>query len=64
MPPALAQAIGVARGKAWVILDGRLLRIDRVAMASTSRASGHRSAAPRRKARGPAGQFLMADLRR
>jgi hypothetical protein len=32
MAPTLAQAIEVARGKAYVILDGRLLRIDRVGM--------------------------------
>jgi hypothetical protein len=30
--PTLAQAIDVARGKAYVILDGSLLRIDRVGM--------------------------------
>jgi hypothetical protein len=34
MAPTLAQAIEVARGKAFVILDGTLLRIDRVGMAS------------------------------
>ena len=34
LAPTLAQAIDVARGKAYVILDGSLLRIDRVAMAS------------------------------
>ncbi len=34
MAPTLAQAIDVAKGKAYVILDGSLLRIDRVAMAS------------------------------
>ena len=34
MAPTLAEAIEVARGKAFVILDGTLLRIDRVAMAS------------------------------
>jgi hypothetical protein len=33
MAPTLAQAIEVARGKAYVILDGTLLRIDRVGMA-------------------------------
>jgi hypothetical protein len=32
MAPTLAQAIEVARGKAFVILDGTLLRIDRVGM--------------------------------
>jgi Helix-turn-helix of DDE superfamily endonuclease len=32
--PTLAQAMEVARGKAFVILDGTLLRIDRVGMAS------------------------------
>ena len=32
MAPSLAQAIEVARGKAYVILDGSLLRIDRVGM--------------------------------
>jgi hypothetical protein len=32
MAPTLAQAIEVARGKAYVILDGTLLRIDRVGM--------------------------------
>jgi hypothetical protein len=32
MAPTLAQAIDVARGKAFVILDGTLLRIDRVGM--------------------------------
>jgi hypothetical protein len=32
MAPTLAQAIEVARGKAYVILDGSLLRIDRVGM--------------------------------
>ncbi len=32
MAPSLAQAIEVARGKAFVILDGTLLRIDRVGM--------------------------------
>src|SRR3954467_1812730 len=30
--PTLAQAIEVARGKAYVVLDGTLLRIDRVGM--------------------------------
>jgi len=30
--PTLAQAIEVARGKAYVVLDGTLLRIDRVCM--------------------------------
>ncbi len=34
MAPTLAQAIEVARRKAFVILDGTLLRIDRVGMAS------------------------------
>ncbi|WP_285628937.1 transposase family protein [Kineosporia sp. NBRC 101677] len=34
MAPTLAQAIEVAQGKAFVILDGSLLRIDRVMMAS------------------------------
>ena len=34
MAPALDQAIEVARRKAFVILDGTLLRIDRVGMAS------------------------------
>ena len=34
MAPSLQQAIEVARGKAYVILDGTLLRIDRVAMSS------------------------------
>ncbi len=34
MAPTLDQAIEVARRKAFVILDGTLLRIDRVAMAS------------------------------
>lgn len=34
MAPTLAQAIEVAAGKAFVILDGTLLRIDRVGMAS------------------------------
>jgi hypothetical protein len=34
MAPTLEQAIEVARRKAFVILDGTLLRIDRVAMAS------------------------------
>src|SRR4051794_17421372 len=34
MTPTLAQAIEVARRKAFVILDGTLLRIDRVGMAS------------------------------
>jgi hypothetical protein len=34
MAPSLAEAIDVARRKAFVILDGTLLRIDRVAMAS------------------------------
>jgi hypothetical protein len=33
MAPTLAQAIEVARAKAYVILDGTLLRIDRVGMA-------------------------------
>jgi hypothetical protein len=33
MAPTLAEAIEVARGKAYVILDGTLLRIDRVGMA-------------------------------
>ena len=32
MAPTLAQAIEVARGKAFVILDGTLLRIDRIGM--------------------------------
>src|SRR4029453_14870624 len=32
MTPTLADAIAVARGKAFVILDGTLLRIDRVGM--------------------------------
>jgi len=32
MAPTLAEAIAVARGKAYVILDGTLLRIDRVGM--------------------------------
>jgi hypothetical protein len=34
MAPTLEHAIEVARGKAFVILDGTLLRIDRVGMAS------------------------------
>jgi hypothetical protein len=34
MAPTLAQAIEIARGKAFVILDGTLLRIDRFGMAS------------------------------
>jgi Helix-turn-helix of DDE superfamily endonuclease len=34
MAPTLEQAIEVARGKAFVILNGTLLRIDRVGMAS------------------------------
>ena len=34
MAPTLEQAIGVASRKAFVILDGTLLRIDRVGMAS------------------------------
>lgn len=34
LAPTLEQAIDVARGKAYVILDGSLLRIDRVSMAS------------------------------
>ena len=34
MAPTLAEAIEVARGKAFVILDGTVLRIDRVGMAS------------------------------
>ena len=34
MAPSLQQAIEVARGKAYVILDGTLLRIDRVARSS------------------------------
>jgi hypothetical protein len=34
LAPTLDQAIEVARGKAFVILDGTLLRIDRVGMAS------------------------------
>ena len=34
LAPTLAQAIEVAVGKAYVILDGSLLRIDRVGMAS------------------------------
>jgi hypothetical protein len=34
MAPTLAQAIEVASGKAFVILDGTLLRIDRVGMAT------------------------------
>jgi DDE superfamily endonuclease/Helix-turn-helix of DDE superfamily endonuclease len=33
MAPTLAQAVAVASGKAFVILDGTLLRIDRVGMA-------------------------------
>jgi len=33
MAPTLEQAIAVAAGKAFVILDGTLLRIDRVGMA-------------------------------
>ena len=33
MAPTLEQAVAVATGKAYVILDGSLLRIDRVAMA-------------------------------
>ena len=32
MAPTLAEAIAVAAGKAYVILDGTLLRIDRVGM--------------------------------
>ena len=34
LAPTLEQAIAVAQGKAYVILDGSLLRIDRVMMAS------------------------------
>jgi hypothetical protein len=34
LAPTLAQALSVAAGKAYVVLDGTLLRIDRVAMAS------------------------------
>jgi hypothetical protein len=34
LAPTLAQAIDVAKGKAYVIIDGSLLRIGRVAMAS------------------------------
>lgn len=43
MAPTLAQAIEVARRKAFVILDGTLLRIDRVGMASGRRAGQHRA---------------------
>ena len=32
MAPTLTEAIAVAAGKAYVILDGTLLRIDRVGM--------------------------------
>jgi hypothetical protein len=34
LAPTLAQAVQTAAGKAYVVLDGTLLRIDRVAMAS------------------------------
>ena len=34
MAPIRAEAIAVAAGKAYVILDGTLLRIDRVGMTS------------------------------
>ncbi len=34
LAPSLEEAIDIAKGKAYVILDGSLLRIDRVAMAS------------------------------
>jgi len=34
MAPTLAQAIGIATGKAFVVLDGTLLRIDRVGTTS------------------------------
>jgi hypothetical protein len=43
MTPTLAEAIAVARGKAFVILDGTLLRIDRVGM--TAAATGPTTAA-------------------
>lgn len=35
MAPTLDEAIALAAGKAYVILDGTLLRIDRVAMAGS-----------------------------
>ncbi len=34
MAPSLQQAVSTAAGKAYVVLDGTLLRIDRVAMAT------------------------------
>ena len=37
LAPSLEEAIDIAKGKAYVILDGSLLRIDRVAMASRGR---------------------------
>jgi Helix-turn-helix of DDE superfamily endonuclease len=47
MAPTLAQAIEVARGKAFVILDGPLLRIDRVGMTGGPGPSGPRRAVRR-----------------
>jgi hypothetical protein len=44
MAPTLEQAIEVARRKAFVILDGTLLRIDRVGMASATTAPSVESA--------------------
>lgn len=39
LAPTLDQAIGVARGEAYVVLDGTLLRIDRVGMTAVPRRS-------------------------
>jgi hypothetical protein len=46
MAPALHEAVTAAAGKAFVIVDGTLLRIDRVGMAS-GRGPGERANAQR-----------------
>src|SRR6187455_2855010 len=62
MAPTLAEAIEVARGKAFVILAGTVLRIDRVGMAS-GRDRAFCGVGTERGAGVAAGPFLRAARR-
>ena len=63
MAPTLAQAIEVARGKACVILDASLLRIDRVGMtAKQDRPLFGQTQVPRAERAGPRRPGRPADL--
>ena len=55
MAPSLQQAMAVAPGKAYVVFDGSLLRIDRVAMASGNESAVllRQAPVPRRERAGP-----------